>query len=122
MEKAKTNLLIAFVVVTLVCIILVVNAIALNTQLNALRPKAAKSDALESELADLKVKYDGQARLIRDLQNSLDIARRDAESLRGANASLKATNTDLEARLNAALTASQASAGETTKVSAPAAE
>jgi chromosome segregation ATPase len=119
MEKAKANLLIAFVVVTIVCIIMVVNAAALNTQLNTLRPKAERCDALEAELTDLKGKYDEQVGRVRDLQNSLDIARRDAESLRGTNASLKATNTDLEARLNAALTASQASA---TEVSAPSTE
>jgi|GEM_PF-4199389 len=102
MEKAKTNLLIALVVVSIVCLILVVNVVALNAQINTLRPKAERCDALEKQLQGLKKNYDQQVALVAELRNNFDAAVREANSLR-------ATNSDLQARLNAALATIQAS-------------
>ena len=122
MEKNKAYLIAAPIVVSLICVVLAVNLVTANSRLNAERAKVAELNTqivnFVPQLSGLQARYDEQVRIVRDLQNSLDAARREAQILRAANS-------DLEARLNAASAALQASSGTTEsapETPAPAAE
>ncbi len=114
MDKTKIHLIIAPGVVSLICIVLAVNAAIFKTQLNAERAKTTSLNRqivhsgaryrqvadFEAQMSDIKSRYDG---LIRDLQYSLDVARREAENAKNEADVLRAMNSDLEARLKTSL-------------------
>jgi biopolymer transport protein ExbB/TolQ len=112
MEKTRGTMITALIIVCVICIIFAVNLVALNAQLNTLKSKAARCDTLETELADLKARYDDQALVARNTQDSLDAAMKELDSLR-------AINLDLETRLNAALGASSTTAEDASEASMP---
>ena len=116
-DKTKIQLVIAPAVVSLFCIVLAVNAAISKSQLNAERAKTTslnrqvvdlevrykQAAGFEAQISDVKSNYDG---LIKNLQYSLDTARREADIARREADALRATNSDLERRLNVALNAS----------------
>ena len=110
MKKNKAYFIAASIVVGLICIVLAVNIATLGSQLKAEKAKVGALDGqivdFEKHLSDAQTRYNEQVRIIRDLQDSLDIVRREVETLRAANS-------DLEARLNAASAALQALPGTT---------
>lgn len=125
MDKTKISLIVAPVVVSIICIVLAVNVGVLASQLNAERSKAEAFNSqiieLERQLSDARGRYDEQVRIARDLQYSLDAARREVENAKNEVGVLRSANADLEARLRAA---SKPAEGEppTTESPAPATE
>ena len=115
MDKNKLYLIAAPAVVSLICIVLAVNAASLGSQLNSEREKAAGLNAQVISLGAQLTGQAGQAGIINDLQSSLDAARidadaarrdvdavrRDADAVRRQAEALMAANSDLEARLGA---------------------
>ena len=115
MDKTKVSLVIAPIIVSVVCIVLAVNAVVLNAQLNKEKAKVDTLNAqiieLGSSFSDVNVRYNEQVRLVKDLQYSLEAAKRGAEEAKTEVNNLKVINADLGSRLNAALDALQSSAG-----------
>ncbi len=107
MDKNKLYLIVAPAVVSLICIVLAVNAASLGSQLNAETAKVAELNAQVANLGTQLANQDDQARIINDLQSSLDAARRDADAARREAEGLRTANSDLEARLSAATPAAE---------------
>ncbi|MDP8229594.1 MAG: hypothetical protein P9L93_00650 [Candidatus Gorgyraea atricola] len=108
MDKNKLYLIAAPAVVSLICIVLAVNATSLGSQLNTERAKAAGLNTQVISLGTQLASQAGQAGMINDLQGSLDAARRDADAARGELDAarrevegLRAANSNLEVRLSA---------------------
>ena len=119
MDKAKIHSVVAPVVVSLFCIVIAANAAIFKTQLNRER---ASTESLNRQVIDLGAQLDQQVVTVKDLQNSLDAARRDADAARrDVNAlrreadGLRASNSDLERRLDAALKAASKNPSDAAK-------
>ena len=89
MEKNKVYSIVVPVVMSLICIVLAVNAVTLGSQLNAERARAAGLNTQIVNLGAQLAGYNDQAGIINDLRSSLDAARREAETLRAANSDLE---------------------------------
>ena len=101
MEKNKAYLVVVPVVMSLICIVLAVNAVMLGSQLNAERARATGLNAQIVNLGAQLAGYNDQAGIINDLRSSLDAARKDADAARREAETLRAANSDLEVRLSA---------------------
>lgn len=111
MGKMKFSLTSAAIIVSAVCVLLAVNSAALNVRLNREKSRIGVLDSqvaqLKAELSDIKMKYNEEARFVKDLKYSLEAAKREAEDIRIKADNLEKVNRDLEARLDAGLNALQ---------------
>jgi len=109
MDKTKVSLVIGPIIVSVVCIVLAVNAAVLNSQLNEEKTKLVTLNAeivkLGPSLSDANVRYNEQVRLVKDLQYSLEATRREKDELKIEVNDLRATNADLKSKLNVDLDA-----------------
>lgn len=119
-DKTKVSFVIAPIIVSVICIVLAVNAAVLSSQLNKGKAKRGILNAqiidLEASLSDVNVRYNEQARLVKDLQYSLEATRRERDEAKIEVNNLKVTNTDLKSKLNAGLDVLQ---GEVTTEGSP---
>ena len=111
MDKTKVSLVIGPIIVSVVCIVLAVNTAVLNSQLNEEKAKWGTLNAevvkLGSSLSDVNVRYNEQVRIVKDLQYSLEAARRERDEVKTEVNNLRVTNADLKSKLNAGLDALQ---------------
>lgn len=108
MDKAKISMVIAPVLVSIICVILAVNVAIARSQLEA---EKAKVTGLDSRIQDIGIQLadaNKRARVAQDLQVSLQAARGEIDTARQQIASLNSENSDLKARLDAAMNALKA--------------
>lgn len=117
MDRVKITTIVAPILVSLICIVLAVNVGITNSKLNFEKAENARANEriirLAAQLSNVKTGSNAQAKLVSDLQFSLDVARKETETAKQEVESLKQAKISLESRLNAAsqaLTVSAASA------------
>jgi len=112
MDKTRVTLVTAAVVVSFVCIVLAANAVILSSKLNTEKARSRALSAqvtdLRASLSDIAVGYNKQVKIVKELQYSLDAARRETGDVRKEIDILKADNRNLKGRLDGALNALQA--------------
>jgi len=106
MDQEKLKSTVAPIVVSLICVVLAVHVGIANSKLNVEMVRSAQFNAeivqLEAQLSEATAKYEKEVTFVSDLQYSFDVVRKEVDAIKIEASSLKETNTDLEARLDAA--------------------
>ena len=100
MDKAKTNSLIAIIILIILCVALIGYSATLNTQLGSEKTKLMQLNnqilGLDSKVKDLQAKLDSansqvnnQTNIANNLQNALNVSNQDLNNLRAAYADIE---------------------------------